>query len=90
MSNKSTQTSTKPVKSFRLRGISAGVFENESADGDLYYKVQIVRTYKDGKDFKSTPTFSRDELPIVMLVAHDAYAYVLRTERDNRADQDEK
>lgn len=85
-----TQTSTKPSATFRYRGISASVFENHSEKGDPYYKVSIVRTYKDGKDFKSTPTFSRDELPIVMLVAQQAYEFVLTTERDNRAERNEK
>ena len=38
--------STKPLKTFRLKGVSASVFENRSEQDALYHKVQIVRTYK--------------------------------------------
>lgn len=82
-----SKPSTKPVKTYRFRGISASVFENQTEKGDPFYKVQIVRTYKDGKDFKSTPTFSRDELPVVMLVSQQAYDFVLCSERDNRREE---
>ena len=86
-----TQPSTKPAATFRYRGISASVFENQSEKGDPYYKVAIVRTYKDGKSgFKSTPTFSRDELPLVIKVAEQAFEFILVTERDNRAEREEK
>lgn len=86
-----TQPSTKPAATFRYRGISASVFENQSEKGDPYYKVAIVRTYKDGKNgFKSTPTFSRDELPLVIKVAQQAFDFILVTERDNRVERDEK
>ncbi|MEZ6128962.1 MAG: hypothetical protein R3C59_09785 [Planctomycetaceae bacterium] len=79
-----SQTSTKPLKTIRFRGISASVFENHSDKGETFHKVQIVRTFKDGKDFRTTPTFSRDELPIVILVAQEAFDYILCAERDNR------
>ncbi|MFK7821080.1 MAG: hypothetical protein AB8G99_20355 [Planctomycetaceae bacterium] len=86
-----TQPSTKPAATFRYRGISASVFENHSEKGDPYYKVAIVRTYKDGKNgFKSTPTFSRDELPLVIKVAQQAFDFILVTERDNRVESDNK
>lgn len=87
MDNDTSSTSTKPLKTFRHRGISASVFENESEKGDLFYKVQIVRTYKDGKKFHSTPTFSRDELPLVILVTQQAFDFVLCEERDNKTER---
>ena len=83
-----TSTSKKPIKTFRHRGISASVFENKSDKGDLFYKVQIVRTYKDGKKFFSSPTYSRDELPLVTLLAEQAFNFVLCEERDGKAERD--
>ena len=50
-----------PVKKFRLRGISASVFENQTEKGQTFFKVTVQRSYKDGKTFKSTNTFSRDD-----------------------------
>lgn len=82
--SKDSSTSTKPVKTFRFRGISASVFSNENDKGDVFHKVSIVRTYKDGRDFKTTPTFSRDELPIVSLVSQQAFDFILNEERDQR------
>jgi len=46
-----------------------------------------VRTYKDGDEFKSTPTYSRDDLPVLVYVANEAFDYVLCKERDQRAEQ---
>ena len=82
--SRDSQNSTKPLKTFRFRGVSASVFENQTDKGELFHKVSIVRTYKDGKRFHTTPTFSRDELPIVTLVAQQAYDFILTEERDVR------
>lgn len=82
----SPKASTKPVKVFRLRGISASVFENESENGS-FFKVSVVRTYKDGKEFKSTPTFSRDDIPVMLHVATMAWHYVLQQEQEKRSSE---
>ena len=78
---------TKPVKVFRLRGVSASVFENHSEQNGTFHKVQVIRTYRDGRDFKTTPTFSRDELPIVALLTQQAWEYVLAEEASQRNSQ---
>ena len=82
--SKESSASTKPVKTYRFRGISASIFENKTDKGELFHKVSIVRTYKDGKNFQTTPTFSRDELPIVALVAQQSFDFILCEERDQR------
>ncbi len=82
--SKDSSTSTKPVKTFRFRGISASVFSNENEKGDVFYKVSIVRTYKDGRDFKTTPTYSVNELPIVSLVTNQAFEFILNEENEQR------
>ena len=39
--------SNKPIKSFRLRGITASVFENETEEGKRnFFKVTLQRSYK--------------------------------------------
>jgi hypothetical protein len=83
----SSSSSHKPVKVFRLRGVSASVFENHSEQNGTFHKVQVIRTYRDGKLFKTTPTFSRDELPIVTLLTQQAWEYVLATEASQRNSQ---
>ena len=86
---KSSSSSSKPVKVFRLRGVSASVFENSSEQNGTFHKVQIVRTYKDGEEFKTTPTFNRDDLPFVQQVAHRAWEFVHETEAGQRSSRDD-
>lgn len=73
----------KPLQTFRLRGISASVFENHAQSGDrnvTFHKVSLQRTYKDGDEFKTTTSFGRDDLPIAMHVLHQAWQFILETE----------
>ena len=76
---KNSENSNKPVKVFRLRGISASIFENSSKTNgreSVFYKVSIQRTWKDGDDFKTTTSFGRDDLPLVEKVAALAHAWI--------------
>ena len=72
--------SNKPVAKFQYRGVVASVFENEAENGSLFYKVSIARTYRDGEQFKSTSSFSRDDLPLVAQVANEAWLSLLEYE----------
>ncbi len=72
--------SNKPVKSFRLRGITASVFENSSEDGKSFYKVTLQRSYKQDDEWKSTNSFGRDDLPLVSLLTKQAWEFILNTE----------
>ncbi|WP_145448710.1 hypothetical protein [Gimesia panareensis] len=77
--------SNKPVQSFRLRGITASVFENQSEDGKTtFYKVTLQRSYKQGEEWKSTNSFGRDDLPIVSLLTKQAWEYILNTETNGQ------
>jgi len=78
--NNQTKETNKPVLKFQLRGISASVFANQSENGVPFYKVSITRTYKDGKTFKTTTTFGRDDLPLVQTVARDAWLAIMKLE----------
>ena len=83
-------TTQKPVKVFRSRGISASVFKNAAKAGDrdvTFHKVSVQRTYKDGDDFKTTTSFSRDDLPVARHVMQQAWEYILEAESSrSRAD----
>lgn len=87
------QTSTKPVKAFRLRGVSASVFENHSkTDGRdvAFHKVSLQRVYRDGDDWKTTTSFSRDDLPIARLLMERAWQFILDAEASRGRDEDEE
>ena len=77
------QNATKPVKVFRLRGISASVFANTAKSGEreiTFHKVSLQRTYKDGDDWKTTTSFGRDDLPTAQLVLSRAWEFILDAE----------
>lgn len=86
MANSEAKTN-KPVKIMRLRGISASIFANPAKtkgnDDSTFYKVSIQRTYKVDDEFKTTSSFSRDDLPIVSLLSQKAWEFVLKEEATN-------
>lgn len=77
------RASQKPVQVFRARGISASVFENTATSGGrtvTFHKVSLQRTYKDGDEFKTTTSFSRDDLPVCRHLLDQAWEYILAAE----------
>ncbi len=78
-------SSKKPVQVFRIHGVSASIFENESEINGVtvpFYKVSLQRTYKDGKDFKNTDTLGRDDLLIAAALLQMAWEFVYETEQN--------
>ena len=86
------QSSAKPVKVFRLRGVSASVFQNHAKREDrtvTFHKVSLQRTYKDGDEFKKTTSFGRDDLPVCVHVMQQAWAFILDAESKRTSDEEE-
>ena len=78
----------KPIKTFRLRGVSAAIFANPvKANGGEFtmHKVTLQRTYKEGETFKHVNNFGRDELPVARLLLERAYEFILETESAARS-----
>jgi len=87
------QDSKKPVKVYRLRGISASVFENHTkTDGRdvTFHKVSLQRTYKDGDEFKTTTSFGRNDLPVAVLLLHQAWEFILDAEASRGKEEDDE
>lgn len=77
----STTKTARPVETFRLRGVSASVFENQSEDGKTtFHKVSLQRAYRQGDEWKNTQSLGRDDLPIAAMLLHKAWEYVLQAE----------
>ena len=86
-------TNTKPIHAFRMRGISASLFENHSkSDGRdvVFHKVSLQRRYRDGDEWKTTTSFSRDDLPIAMLLMQRAWEFIVDVEADRGKDDVEE
>lgn len=57
----------KPVHEIRLGRVKAAVWANETKSGTRL-NVTFSRLYKDGEAWKSSDSFSRDDLPLVAKV----------------------
>ena len=65
----------KPAHEIRLGRIKATIWENESENGKRH-NVTIRRLYKDGEQWKSSDSFGRDDLPLVVKVADRAHTWI--------------
>jgi len=80
-SSTKSKPAVKPIETFRLRGISASVFENSSEDGKTtFHKVSLQRSYRQEDEWRTTQSLSRDDLPIAALLLKKAWEFILQTE----------
>jgi hypothetical protein len=91
---KESASAKKPVKIFRLRGVSVSIFENQvNKDGRKvsFLKAAPQRAYKkEGTDeFGHTTSFSRDDLPVLKKVIDQAWEYMLGAERSRDGHEEE-
>ena len=74
----------KPVAKFRAGQISAALWENEiSVNGRKVgvLKATVQRRYKDkGGDWKSSGSFSRNEIPLAIYCLQKSFEKIIETE----------
>ena len=75
----------KPAAKFRMGRISATVWENQGENGP-WYSTTILRSYKDGDTWKTTPSYGRDDLPLVEKVAARAHAWIFQQQQSEGAE----
>ena len=63
-----------PIHEIRLGAVKAAIWENQHA-GKTWLNVTFSRLYKDGDDWKSTDSFGRDDLPLLMKVADQVHTW---------------
>jgi hypothetical protein len=67
----------KPTKTFRARGVSAAIWNNESKDGQEFSTVSLKRSYKDEKgEWCETQTLRKSDLPAAATVLQEAYKFL--------------
>ncbi len=68
-----SENTNRPVHEVRIGRIKAAVFENgENAPS----KVTFAALYKDGDEWKSTRSFTREDLPLIAKVADQVHTYL--------------
>ena len=83
MADSTNASTSKPVQTYRLHGISVSIFANPtkaSGEDTVFHKVSIQRTYKDGNECRTTTSFSRDDLPVVELLSRRAWEWIQQAE----------
>ena len=75
-----------PVHEYRLGRIRGLVWCNENGDGRGFHTTQLFRLYKDGKEWKRTTSFGRDDLPLVAKVADHCHLWILEIWKDKDDD----
>jgi hypothetical protein len=76
----------KPVHEIRLGRIKAAIWENETQNGSMF-NVNIVRLWKDGKQWKDSSSFGRDDLPLVAKVADMVHTWIFTQSQDQNGSQ---
>jgi len=74
----------KPVHEIRLGRIKANIWANDTEKG-VRHNVTIEQLYKDGDNWKSTSSFGRDQLPLVMKVADLAHTWIFEPSQAENA-----
>jgi hypothetical protein len=64
-----------PVATLRNRRIKAAIWENHGPKGD-FYSVTIVRSFKQGDEWRDSHSFSHNELLIVAKLMYDAHTAI--------------
>ena len=65
----------RPVHEIRLGRIKAAIWENETQNGTMY-NVTLCRLYRDGKQWRDSTSFGRDDLPLLAKVADRVHSWI--------------
>ena len=72
---KSADSPTRPAHEIRLGRIKAVIWANNTENG-IRYNVTFQRLWKDGDEWRSSDSFGRDDLPLIMKVADLAHTWI--------------
>ena len=76
----------KPLEEIRIGAVKAAIWHNDTEAGPRH-NVTFSRLYKDGDDWKSTPSFGRDDLLVLAKVADHTHTRILQLQQPNTEPQ---
>lgn len=83
-----------PVKKFSAGAISCSLWENQIAVGGIpttVLKATVERRYKDRNgEWKSSNSYSRNEIPLVIHLLQQAFSYMLNDQGSQVAKVEEE
>jgi hypothetical protein len=75
-----------PVHTIRHRSLKASIWKNDTKRGPMY-KVKVVRSYREGDEWRDTQSFSYDELMNVAKLFSDAHSWISQERAREAADR---
>lgn len=82
-----TQEKKKPIHEVRLGRVRAAVWANVTKSGTRH-NVTVARLYKDGDSWKSSDSFSRDDLPLVAKVLDMTHTWLFEHPQESESTQE--
>ena len=70
----------KPISEVCIGRVKAAIWPNET-EGRTRYNVTFSRLYKDGDEWKSTQSFSRNDLLLLAKVADQAHSRIFELQQ---------
>jgi hypothetical protein len=79
-----SNTKKPPVHELRIGAIKATIWEQSSQD-NTWNNVTFARIYKDGSEWKTAESYTRDDLLVLAKLADQAHSWICeqRNGRDN-------
>ena len=71
----------KPISEVRIGRVKAAIWPNET-EGRTRHNVTFSRLYKDGDQWKSTQSFSRNDLLVLAKVADQAHSRIFELQQE--------
>ena len=71
---------SKPISEVRIGRVKAAIWPN-GTDGRTRHNVTFSRLYKDGDEWKSTQSFSRNDLLLLAKVADQAHSRIFELQQ---------
>ena len=78
----------KPLEELRIGAVKAAIWHNDT-EADPRYNATFSRLYKDGDDWKSTPSFGRDDLLVLAKVADLTHSRILEVQQEQSKTQND-
>lgn len=81
MANNGNSNKNKPVHEIRLGAVKAAIWANDTKFG-VRHAATFQRVYKDGEEWKTTDSFNREDLPLLVKVADMAHTWIYQESRN--------
>ena len=82
----------KPVAKFGAGLVSAALWENEinvSGTAKTVLKASVSRRYKDGNEWKTSSSFSRNEIPLAIYCLQKVFERMVSDNKEESAPEDD-